>query len=151
MKESHARAAALIAECRALYDAIDQLDEAAARRAAISRSDLRALNALEQSSLSPSELAKKLSLTSGAVTTLIDRLEKAKLVRRKPSETDRRGVIVEPTPKMFKVLAPLYRSVAESLVDKAQRYSDKQLEAAIEHLRDVRDAYEIALRSNAEQ
>lgn len=148
MKNSQDRAAALIAQCRAVYDAIDQLDEVAARKARISRSDLRALNALEVGPLSPSELGKRLSLTSGAVTTLIDRLEKAGLVRRKPKETDRRGVLVEPTAKMFKLLAPLYRSVAEALIRTSETYSDKELQSAIKHLRDVSTAYQNALRAH---
>lgn len=148
MEAEHERTSDLIAQCRALYDAIDQLDEAAARKAKISRSDLRALNALESGPLSPSELAKKLSLTSGSVTTLIDRLAKAGLVRRKPKPTDRRGVIVEPTPKMFKLLAPLYLSVVEALILKAKEYSDRELQSAVRHLRDVSSAYEDALNAN---
>lgn len=148
MQKEHERTADLIAQCRALYDAIDQLDEIAARKAKISRSDLRALNALEQGPLSPSELKEVLSLTSGSVTALIDRLEAAGLARRKPKKTDRRGVIVEPTSKMFKLLAPLYLSVVQALVLKAESYSDRELNSAVRHLRDVGDAYRDALDAN---
>jgi DNA-binding MarR family transcriptional regulator len=48
---------------------------------------------------SPGDLAVKLELSSGAMTTRLDNLEKAGLVRRLPDPTDRRGVLVELTPE----------------------------------------------------
>jgi DNA-binding MarR family transcriptional regulator len=46
---------------------------------------------------SPGELAADLELSSGAMTTRLDRLEEAGLVRRLPDPDDRRGVVVELT------------------------------------------------------
>ena len=46
---------------------------------------------------SPGDLAEQLELSSGAMTTRLDNLEKAGLVRRLPDPSDRRGVIVELT------------------------------------------------------
>ena len=46
---------------------------------------------------SPGELAGDLELSSGAMTSRLDRLEEAGLVRRLPAPGDRRGVIVELT------------------------------------------------------
>jgi DNA-binding MarR family transcriptional regulator len=46
---------------------------------------------------SPGELSNDLELSSGAMTTRIDRLEEAGLVRRLPDPDDRRGVVVELT------------------------------------------------------
>ncbi|HZQ16479.1 MAG TPA: MarR family transcriptional regulator [Gaiellaceae bacterium] len=48
---------------------------------------------------SPGDLAAKLELSSGAMTTRLDNLEKAGLVRRAPDPSDRRGVLVELTPE----------------------------------------------------
>src|SRR5579862_3079248 len=42
------------------------------------------------------ELARRTGLTTGAITGVIDRLEKAGFVRRVRDENDRRRVIVEP-------------------------------------------------------
>ncbi|MGW5128786.1 MarR family winged helix-turn-helix transcriptional regulator [Streptomyces sp. NPDC004069] len=42
-------------------------------------------------------LATDLTLTSGGITRLVDRMEEAGLVRRLPSPGDRRSVLVEPT------------------------------------------------------
>jgi DNA-binding MarR family transcriptional regulator len=46
---------------------------------------------------SPGDLAKKLELSSGAMTNRLDRLEEAGYVRRLPDPRDRRGVQVELT------------------------------------------------------
>ena len=45
------------------------------------------------------ELRKRISLTSGAMTTLIDRLEKHGLVKREPHPSDRRSVLIHYVPQ----------------------------------------------------
>lgn len=74
----------------------DRMRAALARRARISHTDLDALEHLEAAgSLTQRELGERLSLTSGAVTMLADRLEAAGLVRRRPHPSDRRYVVLE--------------------------------------------------------
>ena len=46
---------------------------------------------------SPGELAGNLELSSGAMTSRLDRLEESGLIRRLPAPGDRRGVVVELT------------------------------------------------------
>ena len=53
----------------------------------------------ENNRSSPGELAADLELSSGAMTSRIDRLEQAGYVRRLPDLDDRRGVVVELTQK----------------------------------------------------
>ncbi len=48
--------------------------------------------------LSPGALAESMMLSTGGTTARLDRLEKAGLARRRPSPTDRRGVLVQLTP-----------------------------------------------------
>jgi DNA-binding MarR family transcriptional regulator len=50
---------------------------------------------------SPGDLASDLDLSSGAMTSRLDRLEEAGLVRRLPDPDDRRGVVVELTEKGY--------------------------------------------------
>ena len=50
---------------------------------------------------SPGDLANDLELSSGAMTSRLDRLEEAGLVRRLPDPADRRGVVVELTQKGY--------------------------------------------------
>jgi DNA-binding MarR family transcriptional regulator len=47
--------------------------------------------------LSPGALAASMMLSTGGTTAGLDRLEKAALIKRSPSPTDRRGVLVELT------------------------------------------------------
>lgn len=49
--------------------------------------------------LGPAELAARLGMTTAAVTTLLDRLEDAGHVERRPHPADRRRLVVVPTAK----------------------------------------------------
>jgi DNA-binding MarR family transcriptional regulator len=61
----------------------------------------KALSALAQAGepyrSTPGKLAKRMDLSSGAMTNRLDRLEQAGLIRRLPDADDRRGVVVELT------------------------------------------------------
>lgn len=48
--------------------------------------------------ISASELARWVLLSSGGMTSRLDRMEEAALVRRLPNPSDRRGVLIELTP-----------------------------------------------------
>ena len=49
--------------------------------------------------MSATELARSVLLTSGGMTNRLDRMEDAEIVRRRPDPSDRRGVLVELTPR----------------------------------------------------
>ena len=77
----------------------DRMRAALARRAGISQTDLDALEHLEADGpLTQRDLGERLSLTSGAVTMLVDRLERAEWVYRRPHPGDRRYVLIELSP-----------------------------------------------------
>jgi DNA-binding MarR family transcriptional regulator len=105
---------------RALSAEMDRLDQVAAERYGLNRTDMRGLEIVSrQGSLAPTELARLLGLTTGGVTTVIDRLERAGYVRRRPDRSDRRRLLVEATPltaaRDIEVFADLVRATAESL------------------------------------
>ncbi|MEV6851189.1 MarR family transcriptional regulator [Actinoplanes sp. NPDC051411] len=54
--------------------------------------------------LSPGALAASMMLSTGGTTARLDRLEKAGMVERSPSPSDRRGVLVRLTPHGFDVV-----------------------------------------------
>ncbi|WP_296420226.1 MarR family winged helix-turn-helix transcriptional regulator [Pseudooctadecabacter sp.] len=134
----------LVAACRRLYASIDRLDTKAAITVGVSRNDLRCLNMLAEAPVKPSEIAVELGLTTGSVTTLLDRLEKAKLAQRTRDPDDRRGIIVYPTPYLFETLGPLYAAVAKEIERIAAEYSAQERQAAVKHLNEASSAYEVA-------
>ena len=74
----------------------DQMRAALASGSGVSPADLDALEHLEAAGpLTQRQLGERLSLTSGAITMLVDRLERAGWVRRRPHPSDRRSVLVE--------------------------------------------------------
>ena len=135
----------IVKACRALYAAIDRLDHAAAQRVGVSRSELRCLNLLEHGPVRPLDLARGLELTTGSMTTMLDRLERKGLVTRGPSPTDRRSIQISATPEVFRQLGPLYRAVALTLAETVQGYDETERVLAVKHLRDVTRACEAAL------
>ena len=59
---------------------------------------LSTLSCLDGShTMSPGQLSEKVQLSSGAMTSRLDRLEKAGMIKRLPDPNDRRGVQVELT------------------------------------------------------
>jgi predicted ArsR family transcriptional regulator len=70
-------------------------------------------------------------LTTGAVTGLMDRLEKAGYVRRERDPHDRRKVLVQllPNERMDAVLAAAFGPFGDDMVKIAARYSGAELRA----------------------
>lgn len=54
--------------------------------------------------MSASELARWVLLSTGAMTNRLDRMEEAGLVRRRPDPSDRRGVLIELTPRARRII-----------------------------------------------
>jgi DNA-binding MarR family transcriptional regulator len=98
-----------------------RMHEAVARKAGLSGTDHKYLGFLiQRGRMTAGELAELTGFTTGAVTGLIDRFEKKKLVKRTFSESDRRKVFIEPVTKnIMALLEPLYkqfRSHTEKLI-----------------------------------
>jgi DNA-binding MarR family transcriptional regulator len=99
---------------RAMGMTTDRFDQAAAQRLGLNRTDLRVLDMLERNGpLPPSRLAELNDLGRPAMTTVIDRLEKARYARRVPDPSDRRSVLVEITPLARRRAMEVYGPLAE--------------------------------------
>jgi DNA-binding MarR family transcriptional regulator len=106
---------------RRLDVALSSLRAALARDVGISVPELLALENLDSDGgLGPSELARRLQLSTGAVTALLDRLEAGGHATRAAHPSDRRRVVVTRTTKASEALAeeaaPLEREV-QALVE----------------------------------
>jgi DNA-binding MarR family transcriptional regulator len=98
-----------------------QMHEAVARNAGLPGTDHKYLGFLmEKGQMTAGELSQLTGLTTGAVTGLIDRLEKKELVKRQFAPEDRRKVHIVPnTEKIMELLVPLYeefRARTEKLI-----------------------------------
>jgi DNA-binding MarR family transcriptional regulator len=82
----------------AFQDATDQVDEAAAARLGLNRTDLRCLGILARTgAMTAGQLAHAAGLSPGATTTAVDRLIRAGYAQRIRDVGDRRRVTIEPT------------------------------------------------------
>src|SRR3954453_9882582 len=94
--------AGLISEFRTAGNQDSAFDNLAAEKLGLNRTDLHCINIIENSGgLTAGELAAEAGLTSGAVTGVIDRLERAGYARSVSDPADRRRVKLEVTPKFY--------------------------------------------------
>ena len=107
---------------------VDVLDDVACRLMGVNRTDARVLDLLEHHGrMSAGDIAAGAALTSGAVTGVLDRLEKAGYARRVADERDRRRVLAEPTEKMAQAARDLYHGIRPKGVAAMEPYSDDDL------------------------
>lgn len=119
----------MTAAVQELQDATDLIDELAARRLGINRTDLRCLSRLTaRGPLIASELAAAAGLTGGATTTVIDRLERAGLANRVRDETDRRRVLVHLTAAAERAVQQIWGPILTDAEAELRRYSIAELE-----------------------
>jgi DNA-binding MarR family transcriptional regulator len=127
----------LISEFRIAGNQDSAFDNLAAERLGLNRTDLHCVNIIENSGgLTAGELATEAGLTSGAVTGVIDRLERAGYARRVSDPGDRRRVKLEVTPKFYARAEGIWGPVAQDWADRlGGRFTAAELERFIEFLR----------------
>lgn len=93
-----------------------QMHEAIGRKAGMSGTDHKYLGfLLQRGPMTAGELSHITGLTTGAITSLIDRFEQKGLLKRQPDERDRRKVIIVPDAEKIKALLfPLYKSFQDN-------------------------------------
>jgi DNA-binding MarR family transcriptional regulator len=114
---------------RAYSDASILMHEAIARKAGLSGTDHKYLGLImEKKELSAGELAELTGLTTGAVTGLIDRLEKKKLVKRQYDKSDRRKVLIVPnTPNALRMLEPLFINLQQQTTALVNSFTEDEI------------------------
>jgi DNA-binding MarR family transcriptional regulator len=91
----------------------------------------------------PSQLAVQLGLTTGSVTTMLDRLERLGYATRSADPADRRKVVIRITSKAAKKAAKLYGPLAlEGDRDVLSRYSAAELGVLLDFHRRSRQLQE---------
>ncbi len=92
--------------------------------------------------MSAGDLARESGLSTGAVTAVIDRLERAGLAQRLADPADRRRVLVELTPETRALIYEFMWPLAELAAKAFASYSEEQLELFIEFTRIGREIQE---------
>ncbi|WP_243298448.1 MarR family transcriptional regulator [Bacillus litorisediminis] len=104
------------------------LHQAIAERLGINPTDHKCMELLlKYGSMTAGELAVKSNLTTGAITGVIDRLEKANYVRRVKDPNDRRRFIIEIVPDCLPAFEQLFQSIGEETASLLNSYSDHEL------------------------
>ena len=94
----------------------------------ISGSDLECLDFLNlEGRVTAGRLAEVTGLTTGAITGVVDRLEKAGLVRRERDPDDRRKVFIATVPENVVRIGRFYEHMQRGMVKLWETYSDAEL------------------------
>jgi DNA-binding MarR family transcriptional regulator len=108
-------------------NAYDRFEDAASEYFGVNRTAMRCMDVLERAGqLTAGEIARQTGLTSGAVTALLDRLERAGWVRRLRDDTDRRRILVELTDKARQGAAEVYGPFV-NVLSEYDKYSDAEV------------------------
>ena len=126
----------IITELRINQNASDAMDAAIAEWLGVNRTDVICLDILARlGTVSAGRLAEESRLTTGAVTAVLDRLERAGYVQRLADPSDRRRVLVETTERFKELAEHAYGPVAYALADAGSRFTKEQLAGIREFLR----------------
>jgi DNA-binding MarR family transcriptional regulator len=97
--------------------------------AGLNVTDMECLRLLFQKGVAtPSELSKFTGLTSGATTAMLDRLERAGLIERRPNPNDRRGSLIAPAESSGEKAASWFESARKAQDELISSYSESEVE-----------------------
>jgi DNA-binding MarR family transcriptional regulator len=109
-------------------EAANAVDDAASQVFGLNRTDLRCMGLLfTRGPQTAGQLAEATDISPGAMTTVLDRLERAGLAHRLADPGDRRRVLVEITPDARHQGERLYGPIRDEGVARLRRYSDQEL------------------------
>jgi DNA-binding MarR family transcriptional regulator len=134
--------AELTEQVREQQIAYDRFHDAVAAYLGINRTDLRCLDLIDlRGKQTPGEISQVTGLTTGAVTAMLDRLERAGYIQRARDSSDRRRVLVELTDLARKRGAEVYQPFATQAGPMFARFSVDQLATLRDFVRIGNDFY----------
>jgi len=118
---------------------------AVAERLGMNSSDLECLDHVVRGPVTAGALAKATGLTTGAITGVVDRLERAGFARRETDPDDRRRILVRPLPSVEERVAPLFEPMERAALAALSRYGDNELALLLDFLDRTRKASLVAM------
>jgi len=99
----------------------------------VNTTDMQCVHVLQlEGPLTPGALARSCGLTTGGMTVVLDRLEKAGYIKREPNPNDRRSLLIRHVPARLKKFEAPYRSKGEALGRVLERYSEGELRVILD-------------------
>jgi DNA-binding MarR family transcriptional regulator len=119
--------------------------QAIADRLGIHITDFKTLGLLHRKgAMTPKNLAKEIAVTPAAMTTIVDRLERAGYARRKRENDDHRVVTVYATEDSVRRVTKLYRSLEIAARKLNSNYTAHELETIFRYVREATAALQTA-------
>ena len=107
--------------------------QAVAERVGITQSDLECLDIVVlDERVTAGELARATGLTTGAITGVLDRLERAGFVRRERDTADRRKVFVRAVPAKVREVEAWYRPLEQAWLQALEGYNEDELRLLVD-------------------
>jgi DNA-binding MarR family transcriptional regulator len=130
----------------ALVSASDAFDEALGKVLGLNPTDVRCVDLLDKhGTITAGALADLAGLSTGAVTFLLDRLERAGFVSRVRDLDDRRRVLVELVPLARRQISELHKGLFEAWWASAKQFSGSDLRRMIALVTEGTRVYEAQL------
>lgn len=116
-----------------------RLNIAVADQLGLPHTDLQCIGLLINGPVAPTRLAERLSLTTGAMTKVLDRLERGGYVHRPADQADRRRIVVTANPGRLAEVARHYAPIGEAFTRRFGAYTDSELRTVLRFMRDGRE------------
>jgi DNA-binding MarR family transcriptional regulator len=113
------------------------LVQAIASQIGMSATEFECLSLLDDLGPVPAgRLAEETGLTTGAITGIIDRMERAGFARREPDTTDRRRVIIHAVtpPEAVTKIRALYAPLQQAFHDITAKYTNEELAVIADYM-----------------
>lgn len=113
------------------------LHQAIAQSVGLNATDTKCIDIIlsyPHGSVTAGGLSGMTGLTTGAITHILDRLEKKQFIKRVRDTRDRRKIFIRVRPESLEPLAPKYEEIGKAYMSLAEQYGDKELQLICDYM-----------------
>jgi len=130
--------AEVVEQIRRFSAGVVLFNQMVAEKVGLHPTDVQCLNLLELlGTCTPGKLAEGMGLTTGGVTVMLDRLERAGYIKREPNPDDRRSLLVRVTARKKERLDVHYAAVIREFDAYIARMPEAELKVVVGFLKQV--------------
>jgi MarR family transcriptional regulator, organic hydroperoxide resistance regulator len=135
LSSKRSTATALVHQLRHFIAGVILYNQRVAEQLGMNPTDMQCIHLLElMGPLTPGKLAECTRLTTGGVTVVLDRLERAGLIRRERNPQDRRSVLIHLEPATLTQIDVHYAAINERLNAFLANYPERDLKTVLDFL-----------------